>query len=253
MNFSTEISEELLKISPVLAAIEKKNVFFVPENYFETINLELIKKLDIDFFSSNANNLYVPNAYFENLGDNILKKIKVQELDPAEELKAISPMLYSIQNESAFTIPPGYFQQLPEIIFDKIIGKTKTKLVGLKRRSSIWRYSVAALITGIIALCSFFIINSTKYTSANANNNIGGNSKIETSQYKNQDQVEHGIAGLSDEEIIKYLEKTGSDVDNEELISSIDEKALPAQNEYLLNEQILNTYLDTLYKKSSQN
>ena len=60
------------------------------------------------------------------------------------------------------------------------------------------------------------------------------------------------IATLSDEEIIKYLEKTGNDVDNEVLTTNIDDNALPTPNDYLMDEKTLDNYIDQT-DRNSQN
>jgi hypothetical protein len=64
--------------------------------------------------------------------------------------------------------------------------------------------------------------------------------------------LNEGIASLSDEEIIKYLEKTGNDVDGEVLSSSIDDKTLPEPTDYMMDEKVLDTYLEKS-DKNSQN
>jgi hypothetical protein len=78
-------------------------------------------------------------------------------------------------------------------------------------------------------------------------------SSIQTaSQFKSEQQVKAAIATLSDEEIIKYLEKTATDLDSEILTTSIDANELPAPNEYLLDENTLDSYLNET-NKNAQN
>lgn len=117
MKNSVEILNELKAISPVLAGLEKVNVFAVPEGYFD--NLEQRIK---DFAISNSINetvfdksnvLQVPKGYFDSLSTNILAKIKMLSPETAhEELQNISPVLLSLQKENIFKVPYGYFDSL---------------------------------------------------------------------------------------------------------------------------------------------
>ncbi len=66
----------------------------------------------------------------------------------------------------------------------------------------------------------------------------------ESFKYKSEQQIDDGIAKLPDEDIIKYLEATGNDTDDEVLATSVPETELPAQQDYLLNEKTLDIYLD---------
>ena len=46
MKFSAEILEELNKVSPLLAGLEKKNVFSVPEGYFDMLTISILKNIN---------------------------------------------------------------------------------------------------------------------------------------------------------------------------------------------------------------
>lgn len=254
MKFSTEISEELNNLSSLLAGIEKKNIFSVPDGYFNVLSIGILKKINNNAAEFKIDKLTVPEGYFENLSTSILSKIKLLHDDPAQELRALSPMLYSIQNENVFEVPVGYFRNLQDDILGKVITKPQTKVVEIKKRNTVWKYAAAAVLTGVIGLSSLMIFNTSPQSAVSKTNELSVSSSIQTaSQFKNEQQINAAIATLSDDEIIKYLEKTGNDADNEVLTSSIDEKVLPAQKDYLLDEQTLDTYLNNIDKKGSQN
>jgi hypothetical protein len=234
MKFSAEILEELNGISPLLAGIEKKNVFSVPEGYFDVLSVSIFKKLN-NGSGLKTDKLTVPEGYFENLSTSILSKIKELTESPADELRKLSPMLYSIQNENVFEVPAGYFRNLENDILDKVIAKPQTKVVEMKRRDSIWKYAAAAVVTGVIGVSSLMMFNTQQ-----------SRQSTEVSA-----AINTAIEKLSDEEIINYLENTGTDVDNEALASGIDENALPESTDYMLDEKTLETYLET--DKNSQN
>ena len=247
MNFSKEISDELNTISSLLGGIEKKNVFSVPAGYFDVLTIDILKRVNA---TSKADNLTVPEGYFENLTTSVLNKIKLlnDNDNPARELRALSPMLYSVQNENVFSVPAGYFKNLQNDILHKTISEAK--VVAIKPKDSIWKYAAAAVVTGMIAVSSLMNFNSRQ--SAPVNESFVTPSAQTTAQFNNEQQINAAIAGLSDDEIIKYLDKTGTDADNELLTKSIDENGLPAANDYLLNDKTLDTYLNQS-NKSSQN
>src|SRR5688500_10837779 len=103
MTISTEILEELKTVSPFLADLSRPNVFTVPEGYFDELTVNTLKKID-NLADNATNNLSVPGGYFENLTSSILNKIKESEQTASQELRSLSPMLYSIQNENVFTV-----------------------------------------------------------------------------------------------------------------------------------------------------
>lgn len=243
MKFSPEILEELGNISPVLAGIEKINTFSVPEGYFDTLSIDIFKSINDQ--SPNAA-FSVPEGYFANLSNEILNKIKLSESDPAQELKDLSPMLYAIQNENVFDVPAGYFANLSDTILERV--HPQAKVIDIKRNDSVWRMAVAAVVTGVIAVSSLMVFN-TKNT-ADKNEMPLSAYIIEASHFKNEQQIDAGIASLSDDEIIKYLEKTGNDADNEILTKSINDKALPEPTDYLIDDNTLDSYLNNIEKNS---
>lgn len=253
MKFSTEISDELNNISSLLAGIEKKNIFSVPEGYFDVLSINILKKINTNSVEFKIDKLTVPEGYFENLSTSVLNKIKSLHDDPAQELRTLSPMLYSIQNENVFEVPESYFRNLQYDILHKVITKPRTKVIEIKKRDSVWKYAVAAVVTGVIGLSLLMIFNTSHQSAVSKANELSVSTSIQTaSQFKNEQQINAAIATLSDEEIIKYLEKTGNDVDNEILTTSIDENELPATKDYLLDEKTLDTYLNET-DKNSQN
>ena len=248
MKFSTEILDELTGISALLAGIEKKNIFSVPEGYFNELTVNTIKNISLQETSLKLSGQSIPKGYFKNLSNEILTKIKNIEIEPAEELRALSPMLYSVQNENVFEVPQGYFKNLPDTIVEKITGPAQAKVVGIDKKISVWRYAAAAALAGVIATSSLMIFNPSN-SSYNDQATVAA-SISEASHFKNEQQILSEVASLSKEDIIKYLEKNGNDADNESFAINIDEKGLPEQKDYLLNGQTLETYLSNIDKEA---
>lgn len=253
MKLPTHIFEELNNISPLLAGIEKRNIFSAPEGYFDVLSMDVIKKLKSANGDVKTDKLNVPAGYFENLSLSVLNKIKSLDQDAAQELRTLSPMLYSIQNENVFEVPAGYFRELPNDTLHKISPKPLAKIIDIKKRDSIWKYAAAAIVTGVIGLISIMNFNAPPQSALSKENESAVLASIQTaSQFKNEQQINAAITALSDEEIIKYLERTDSDIDNEALTMGIDESELPAAKDYLLNEETLDIYLKQI-DKNSQN
>ena len=238
MENSIDILNELKELSPTIAAMEKVNVFRVPQGYFEHLGADILMGIETEngiTIASPAGD--VPTGYFDGLAGSILAKIKTQQAeDAATEIRALSPMLYSIQNENVFKVPQGYFEGLSETVLNTV--NPQVKVVSMKRRTTaFFKYAVAAAFTGVMALGVFKFTGNT-------------NEKIELPAYvtdglKVQD-VDQELAKISDADIVKFLEANGTDVKTAMVAGSIDENELPSQEDYLLDEKALDKYLNSI-------
>jgi hypothetical protein len=235
-----------MAISPAVAAIERVNVFTVPEGYF----IGLDEKIATTVFlqqDKKAAFQKVPEGYFDSLSDKILSKIKTREESPTEEIRSISPALHYLKDENVFDIPEGYFDDLSSRILNKI-KESNTKVVSINSSRNWWKYAAAAAVAGIITIFSFQL-----FTTKNPNNNhlIANSSRMPeyiqlASQYKTDKEINQGIATLSDEEITNYLEKNTTILDDETLINNTDTKELPTPDDYLIDDNALNNYLQKI-------
>jgi hypothetical protein len=238
MKRNEEILNELMTISPLLAKVSNENVFSVPEGYFKTLNQLILSKT-----AAQNPTLSVPEGYFEKLSGSILSRIK--EEDALAELRGLSPMLYSVQNENVYKVPAGYFDRLASVILSKV--QAPARVISMQSRS-IWKYAVAAVITGVITVNSMWIFN--KPTEQVAYNTLKAKPGMpayisEATQYKTEDDIQNGVASLSNDDIINYLQSTGTVADNEILNSELDTKDLPLQKDYL-DEQTLDAMLQQI-------
>jgi len=286
MESRTDISNELNGLSTVVAAIGKTNVFTVSDGYFEFLSNDIINgiksesgllipavdKMENDvpagYFDSladsilnkikaqdtenaateiqglspvlsvlqNKNSFETPAGYFDTLTDNIFQSIKTQKVeDAAVELKALSPMLYSIQDENVFEVPQGYFEMLGDAVLNKV--KPQPKVIKMQRRSSTFlKYAVAAVFTGVMALGVF------KFTGKPA---VKALPEYVTAGMQ-IDDIDGELAKISDAEIVKFLEASGTDIKTAFVANSIDENELPSQEDYLLDDKALDKYLNNI-------
>ncbi|MBI3883021.1 MAG: hypothetical protein HY305_02070 [Sphingobacteriales bacterium] len=235
-NTSHDIITELQSLSPLLAGMERKNVFTVPQGYFDSIYDRILIALQKE---------NVPEGYFDSLANNILAKIKAQHTTAAEELRNLSPMLYSIQNENVFTVPGGYFESLADEIINKQDVARIIALPKKRRRNTFIKYAIAAAVTGILAFGGYkFNENNTVTLASVATFSTATlDAAVEKGKNMNEVQFNEALDNLSSEEITSYLEKHNDESDVAVLTSGIEEKSLPAKDDYLLDEKTLDNYL----------
>ena len=166
MNPSPEILNELKAISPLLAGLEKINVFRVPEGYFNGLHQRIADYAMLNDTSAvdniNKRNLQqVPPGYFDTLSDAILAKVRTTYPESAEEeLRKLSPMLYALKGENVFSVPHGYFESFAEGVAERLKPQP-AKIITMKKRNSWLKYAAAAVVTGAIAVSSLQIFNSS--------------------------------------------------------------------------------------------
>jgi hypothetical protein len=251
MENNVDILNELKELSPIIAGIEKKNLFTVPAGYFENLSEGILAGIAIEenvsnIFSSGSVDNDVPHGYFDTLADTILDKIKAQKIISAsEELSALSPMLYSIQNENVFEVPKDYFNRVAETTVSRV-KLQQTKVVVMNRRSTmVIKYAIAAALTGVMALGVF------KFTNSNTNGIdpvVALGDKI-----ARENRFDEELDKVTDADIVKFLEANGSDVKAALVASSVDENELPSQEDYLMDEKALDKYLNSINVKELKN
>jgi len=251
MEKSNEILSELQTISPLLAQMEKVDVFSVPDGYF----IDLDEKIATTVFlqvDKKDNFQKVPEGYFDSLSTKILSKIKEEEETADNEIKSLSPALHYLKQEEVFTVPEGYFDDLSDRILNKIKGQS-ARVVSFDSAKKWWKYAAAAVVAGIITIASLLLF---KTQNSNAVNNLASSGKLPAyvqlaSQYKTPTQLDRGIASLTDDEIAKYLEKNTTILDDETLTRNTDTKELPTADDYLLDDNALDNYLQKINAEST--
>lgn len=238
MEKNNDILNELREISPVVADISRVNIQTVPTGYFDNleericINSLVHQNETREYF--NQEKPGVPAGYFEDLSDSILSKIKRVD---TSELEESFPLLESLKNKNVFKVPEGYFDQLSEQVIAKTGAKEGAKVISIGANKW-WKYAAAAMIAGLMLISFFYIYNS------------GGNGVTHyltaTQQYQSSSQIADGIASLKDEDIVKYLETHGNITDNDLLLEYIDTDALPAELDYLTDDNTLEKYLEKI-------
>ena len=238
MDTNNNIRLELEQLSPLIAGIEKINVFSVPDNYFSFLPeavLEKTQDTEAVFLQGvpKSNVFEVPENYFENLSENILQRIQ------SETDETISPLLLSLKNSNVFEVPKDYFTTLPDIILSRV-QHTPVKIVPMHRQLFLKRFAAAAAILILLSLGTYrFIFNNHSSTKSFASLDP----YIQKGIQMNDTNFNKTLNNLSQDEIVGYLEKNGNEEDIATLTSMIDENKLPQQDDYYTNEKILENYL----------
>lgn len=171
MEQNAEIIKELHEISGVVSNLSKRNVYQVPDGYFDSLPQQILVKVHESILTGQHN------------------------LDATEEISAISPLLAGLKNKQVLSIPDGYFANLSDTLTTDIIKVDQKKSeapvysIGFGARKWI-RYAAAAVVTGFIGICVYFFANnhSTNYKIVAHNDSPAVNSSL----------IEVSDAGLSD-------------------------------------------------------
>ncbi len=242
MENRNDILNELREISPILAATEKVNVYTVPAGYFNDLAgtiLPLIKEENSPFLSDiNKKTGHVPQGYFDTLADSILRKIKAQENE------AYYPVLDTVSKQNVYTVPDGYFETLSEVVAAKV-KQPQAKVVSMGKRTGWFKYAAAA---SVVIMLTFGVYKFTGST----NTKMDAVTK-EGMAIAKDNKFEEVLTNVAEEDIIQYLQKEGADVETALVAQTIDEKELPSQEDYLLDEKALDNFLDNIDVKDLNN
>jgi hypothetical protein len=241
--------------------INKRNLQQVPPGYFDTLSDSILAKVKATYPESaeeelrrlspmlyalkDYNVFSVPDGYFESFTTGIMERLKPQPANPEsaeEELCRLSPMLSGLKG-NVFSVPDGYFESFAGDVVERLKPQP-AKIITMKKGNSWWKYAAAAVVAGAIAVSSLQIFNGSPDMNTGKS---GLPDYVQASfQYKTEDDLNAGIAKLSDDDIIKYLEKNGNIMDNELLTNNTDVSEMPSETDYLTDENTLNTYLDKI-------
>lgn len=251
-NILAAINNQQEKLPEVFEQLNKSMPFEVPTGYFESVAdqvLSAIKLGEEDILPAllkdpkTATPFDVPQGYFETFSSQILSRIKTGEED-------VLPQIFKgIGRQNPFEVPGGYFDNLPNNILTKIKSNGETKVIRMQARFRVFKYAAAAMITGILALGIY------KFTGNTVNQAGAGTAALDPSILKGKamsDKVfTESMDNLSEEAIVKYLEKNGSDADVSALTSNMENITLPQQEDYLLDENTLDDFLNDIKSNSN--
>lgn len=242
MDESKEIVEELQSISPIFSQIKKMPLGAVPDRYFDTLPDRILAW--VLAHENTISSEHVPNQYFENLSDQIIAAIHENEETQKEKdnFKVEFPILHSLKDKQVLKVPAGYFEKLTSSVVEKQKINKSAPIISLTTKW--WKYAAAAVLGGFMLVGALQFYNPS---SLKTNSDV-----IASSQYKTEEDINKGIASLTDDDIIAYLENHGNITDNNLLTTDVNVKELPSVEDYLINENALNDYLKRLENSQFQ-
>jgi hypothetical protein len=234
------ILNELKEISPVIANINRTNIFSVPEAYFNDLAEIILAKVHAEniSFGTKASPFKIPNGYFDGLAGNILNKIS-QHKDQSvyEELAEIAPFLNSISKEPVYQVPEGYFESL-EITIPLKLDKPSVKVFSFGNIRKTMQYALAACVAGILMFGAYM------YT----NQNSGNDDMVISYDSALKLNVSAELAETNEQEITAYLNEVPGVGYNVITTPSSDEINVDEYLETASDEEIkdyLNEYQET--------
>lgn len=166
--------KELQELNSPLAGQEPGQPYSVPEGYFDGLISQVLNRIRAmeagdareelaqlsPFLSGLSRQMpyTLPAGYFDQLEERMLHATgSTGTVQAAEETNALSPLLGSLKKETPFSVPAGYFDTLASDIAAKEKA-TEARVVSLGRPG--WfRYAAAAVVTGVVFMAGFFILN----------------------------------------------------------------------------------------------
>lgn len=246
MKHSPQIEEELYQVAPLLAKVGKTNVFIIQDNYFDLLSdriLDRVAATSVYRLASSETLFSTPENYFSKLPGHLMARIKELENEAQHEIEEISPLLSSLKNINVFSVDRNYFSRFTVPV------KTEAPVIKMQSFNRFWKYASTAAIAGIMAVSALLIEN---YNDKSVNGVIAYELSL-AKTFKNSTQLNNAISDLSADDIINYLDQSSTNADESDLANSILEKELPSSEDYLIDENALNNYLDKLDVKSSNN
>ncbi len=164
MDSSEQILNEIKEISPLLADMDRANLYALPEGYFEGLADAVLHKIQAADIAlpAVAATYQIPENYFESLPQQILSQIQKSN-EVQEEMEAIAPLLNTISKQPVFSLPEGYFNQLQTQITHAAAEPAQGKLVNFKTYQRWMQYAAAAMVAGILISGAFLFTDSNSY------------------------------------------------------------------------------------------
>jgi hypothetical protein len=227
--------------------------FLVPEGYFDTLTLRLIKHLLAqgqavpDGYFENLpkrlaiktgslqNQTQVPDGYFDRLPNAILGKIKQQATET--ELDEIAPTLASIAKKMPYEVPQGYFDKV--VLTKEVAQKPKGMVVPFYKK--LRTYVAAASVLFVLSMSGYLLLKPAAVQPTKPD--IVKNETIQpvTPTVKDEQAVVMPVKAVTEEAFEKALEE----VDEKELTAFVYNHAATAnfaetlfENKLILEETI---------------
>ncbi len=181
----------------------------------------------------NVNVYSLPEGYFEDFSTRVLSSIKSL---PSYSLHT------NIKDSQTYSIPVNYFDSLADEILFKI--KKEKEVISLPLRNKVLRFSIAAVAIALLGLSLTAIIKHNRIMEEE--NNYSAYVMQEANRILISKSFEDNLNSLEEEDVVKYLQDNGLDV-NAALVASLsDEKETFLKDDDFYDGETLVNYLHQL-------
>ena len=259
MKAANHISEELMGIAPVLAALGKKEFHQVPDGYFAESTEHILAVVEDRFIEVSLPPILasllrvsihpeVPADYFISLEGNVMAAIN--KADVVEELSYAAPSLLSAPKVNYHTVPADYFSSLPGTLVALAERETREHSADLEEKVSRWGAALETLWTALIKPSHAFVFTFTLTLA------VVAGMVLSHSTLTPEEKIFAQMQQLPESEISQYMGKHRDDFDERAILQNINDidfehyfdkpenipahlKAIGAENQSLTEEDII--------------
>ncbi|MGD1318609.1 hypothetical protein [Chryseobacterium sp. 2R14A] len=207
--------------------LERKNIYKVPENLFESIQENVLGGVkDFDLEKLERKNIYkVPENMFETIQGRVLSGVQGFDLD-------------KLERKNIYKISEGVFETVQENVLNEIKAEKKTPIFKLN-----WGYAVAASVALIFGVT--FVYNSNSSVNEDSVNRYANNKEVP----KKESQLAYETLASDLTSVENANQTVESQMNIKPVVSQLVNKNSENQNKKSVkaaNDVHMNEYLESL-------
>ena len=207
--------------------LERKNIYKVPENLFESIQENVLGVVkDFDLEKLERKNIYkVPENMFETIQGRVLSGVQGFDLD-------------KLERKNIYKISEGVFETVQENVLNEIKAEKKTPIFKLN-----WGYAVAASVALIFGVT--FVYNSNSSVNEDSINRYANNKEVP----KKESQLAYETLASDLTSVENANQTVESQMNIKPVVSQVVNKNSENQNKKSVkaaNDVHMNEYLESL-------
>lgn len=167
----------------------------------------------------------LPERYFDEFPSDFVAGVNAVEY-VNQELEAHAPIITDLKIKNAYQVPDGYFDNLDQRLLYTVKSQRKTKGILINFNKRVLRYSMAALIAGVVSVAAwmFFqnkpavntggelanmekISNDEMMAYLDSTTDVPGDNSGNAFFTMKEDDVKELLTDLPDEELQQYLDQ----------------------------------------------
>jgi hypothetical protein len=159
----------------------------------------------------------VPEGYFDLLPGLILEKIRAMEVGHEEEISSLSPLLAGMSRKMPMNVPEGYFS---EVRIPSATGaKTPAPIVSMPKN----RFRLYAVAASLVAILGF---GALIYNMSEQQGNMDPLSVSKELPKVSEKEMDEFLSGFPDITVPEPIVVAGNPAEAEEMMRDIDEECL---------------------------